>query len=88
MYLSTIQIVLYALIATQMASWAWFSWKGGKLSNNKFYLFSGGMMLGQVATCFETYTFKAWGTLSIQVFLFAFTLFGAIMRYREAKRTR
>jgi hypothetical protein len=76
------RLVLWTMMAAQMGAWAWFSYYGGKLSDYHFLLFSALMMTGQVGAALECAILRAWGTLGVQLYFFAFTGWGAIVRYR------
>lgn len=75
------RIVLYAMIGCQLIAWAWFSSQGGKLSDANFLIFTGGMLLGQLAAGIETMKLRAWGTLVVQVWFFGFTAYGGVVRW-------
>lgn len=79
-------LVLYLLMAAQMMAWAWFSYQGGVLSDKKFLIFTGMMMLGQIGAGIETWILGAWGAFVVQVYFFAFTAFGGIRRYQNSKK--
>jgi hypothetical protein len=42
-------MTLWLMVIAQMLVWGWFSFKGGKLSDKKFLVFTVGMLLGQLA---------------------------------------
>ena len=80
--------VLYTLIAAQMAAWAIFSAKGGKLSDKGFIFFSLGMMIGQLGAGIETFVLKAWGAFTVQMYFFAFTAYGGVKRLNHMKNNQ
>lgn len=73
--------MVYALIAGQMLAWAWFASKGGEMSDVEFYIFTFGMIAGQVGATYETFKLKAWGTMAVQLWFFAFTAWAGLVRY-------
>jgi hypothetical protein len=73
------------MIAMQMLAWAFFSFKGGSVTDKQFYLFTIGMLIGQAGTSVETFLAQTWGTFIVQIYFFSFTLIGGIKRYRFAK---
>ena len=79
-------MVLWTMVIAQMAAWAWFSWSGGKLSDKKFLIFTGAMLLGQLASCIEGYQMAAWRTFAAQMYFFASTAFGGIQRLRQMRK--
>ena len=76
------ETIKWIMIICQLAAWAWFSAKGGQLRDKQFLVFSGGMLLGMIASSVETYRSGAWGTFVIQVYFFGFTAMGGINRLR------
>lgn len=64
-----------------MISWGYFSFKGGQLTNKAFFLFTAGMMLGQLGAGIETYQTGSWGAFTIQVYFFCFTSIAGVKRY-------
>ena len=82
------RMVLWIMVFAQMAAWAWFSYKGGKVEDKKFLYFTGAMLLGQLASCIEAYQTAAWRTLVAQIYFFAFTAFGGIQRFRQMRKTK
>lgn len=74
--------VLWTMIGCQLVVWGWFSVKGGELPDRHFYIFTAGMMLGQIGAGIETFKTKAWGTFVIQVYFLFFTLLAGLNRYR------
>ncbi len=79
-------IVLYLMIGLQLVAWGWFSWKGGKLSDKQFIVFTIGMLSGQIGAGIETFYDNAWGTFVVQVYFFVFTAFAGIKRYKSMKK--
>ena len=79
------RIFLWFLMACQLAVWAWFSVKGGKLSDKHFLFFTVGMLAGQAGGAIETFWMGAWGTCFVQIYFFIFTAYGGWKRYREMK---
>jgi len=73
------------MVVTQMLGWAYFSYRGGKLSDLQFYIFTASMLLGQIATGIETYQMAAWRSFLIQAFFFTFTAIGGVQRRRRVK---
>lgn len=80
------RLLLWFLMACQMVAWAWFSFKGGKLSDKNFYIFTLGMMIGQTGAAIETFLLQAWGTFIVQVYFFVFTGWGLFVRFQQAKK--
>ncbi|MDD5566621.1 MAG: hypothetical protein PHH01_00295 [Patescibacteria group bacterium] len=80
------RLAIYAGVVIQMASWAWIQSRGGHLSDRKYLLFCGMMMIGQTAAGVECILGKTWGTLAVQIFFFIFTAWGGIVRFREMKQ--
>ena len=77
------RIIAWILMACQMIAWAWFQTRGGQVTDTQYLVFCGALMLGQTGSAIECISTKAWGTLIVQVYFFAFTAFGAIMRLRH-----
>ncbi len=73
--------IIWTMILCQLFSWGYFSVKGGHLRNKPFFLFTAGMMLGQLGAAIETYQTGSWATFTIQVCFFCFTALTGIMRY-------
>ncbi len=80
------RLAIYAGVAIQMAAWAWIQSRGGRLSDRKYLVFCAMMMVGQSAAAVECVLGRAWGTLSVQIFFFAFTAFGGVIRFRQMRR--
>lgn len=78
-------MILWIMVIAQMLGWAYFSYRGGKVSDIQFYIFTASMLLGQLATGIETCQMAAWRSFLIQVFFFIFTAVGGIQRYRKAR---
>lgn len=76
-------ILLYAMMATQMAAWAWLQYKGGKLPDRSYIIFCGMLMIGQTGATIECILGQAWGTLAVQVYFFIFTAYGGWRRYQQ-----
>jgi hypothetical protein len=81
-----LKIFLYFLMSAQMLAWAWFSFKGGNLNNQRFYLFSALMACGQIGAAVETIFLSAWGTAAVQIYFLIFTIFGWYRRYLQAQK--
>ena len=79
-------IFLYICIAIQMIGWAWFSWRGGKLSDREFIVFTLSMVGGQVAVGVETAIAHAWGALTMQTYFFLFTSVAGVRRYLQMRK--
>lgn len=79
-------MVLWLMVIAQMVVWAWFSVKGGKLSDKKFLVFSVGMLLGQLGAGIETYQLAAWRAFVIQIYFFFFTALGGLQRFRQMQK--
>lgn len=73
------------MVFAQMIVWGWFSFKGGKLSDRVFLVFTLGMLLGQLAAGIETYQLAAWRAFVIQVYFFLFTALGGVQRIRQMR---
>lgn len=82
------RIAIYAMVAIQMASWAWIQSRGGRLPDRQYVAFCGMMMTGQTGAAVECVLGHAWGTLAVQIFFFVFTAWGGIVRLREIKARR
>jgi hypothetical protein len=78
-------MLLWLAVSAQMIAWAWFSWRGGKLSDSEFLFFTAGMLLGQLGAAIETYETGAWRAFVVQLYFFAFTLFGGVQRFRRLR---
>ncbi len=81
-------MLLWLMIAVQLLAWAWFSAKGGKMTDKQFLIFTVCMLLGQLASCIETYPMKALKSFAAQAYFFAWTSFGGIQRARQMWRAR
>ncbi|MBI4434841.1 hypothetical protein HY635_03465 [Candidatus Uhrbacteria bacterium] len=79
-------IIAWSLMAVQMAAWAWLQWNGGTLPDRKYFVFCPLFMLGQVGASIECVNHRAWGTLVVQTYFFAWTAYGGIVRYRTMRR--
>jgi hypothetical protein len=82
------EVIVWLAVSLQIVAWFYFSYKGGELTNKKFYLFTFGMMIGQLAAGVETYLATAWGTFAVQVFFFLSTGYAGIQRYRKVKKNK
>ena len=82
-----IRIILWVMMAVQMLAWAWMQKRGGKLDDKPYLIFCAMMMTGQLGAGLECIISQAWGTLVVQIYFFAFTFWGAIVRYRQMKKT-
>jgi hypothetical protein len=80
-------VILWAMIGAQILAWGYFSWKGGRLSDKHFLIFTAGMLLGQLASVIETYFSGATRTFVVQIYFFLFTVFGGIQRFREMRKS-
>ena len=78
-----LRVLLYAMMATQMAAWAWMQSRGGKLSDQHYIVFCIMLMIGQTGASVECVLGKAWGTLVVQVYFFLFTAYGGWKRHRQ-----
>lgn len=78
-------MILWTMVILQMLAWAYFSYKGGKITDRNFYIFTACMLLGQVATGIETYSQEAWRSFFIQAFFLSFTVFGGFQRFMNAR---
>lgn len=76
--------ILYLMVACQMIAWGWFSKRGGELSDKQFFLFTAGMLIGQLGAGIDTWG-TSWPTFYVQVYFFFFTAFGGIQRWRKRK---
>ena len=79
-------VVIYLMIGLQLVVWGWFSWKGGKLSDKQFIVFTIGMLSGQIGAGLETFYNHAKGTFIVQVYFFVFTAFAGLKRYKSMKK--
>ena len=79
------EMLKWIMIFCQLAAWAWFSFRGGHLGDKQFLIFTGGMLLGMIASSVETFRSGAWGTFVIQVYFFGFTAMGGINRLRSMR---
>ena len=78
-------MLLWMMVVCQMIVWAWFSAKGGKLSDKEFLIFTVGMMTGMLAAGIETYYLASWRAFTVQVYFFIFTAVGGIQRLRQMR---
>jgi hypothetical protein len=74
------------MIAVQLLAWAWFTAKGGKMTDRQFLVFTVCMLLGQLASCIETYPMAAWKSFSAQAYFLAWTTFGGVQRIRQMRQ--
>jgi hypothetical protein len=81
-------MLLWVMVSVQMLAWLWFSFKGGKLSDKMFLVFSVGMLIGQLGAGIETYQMAAWRAFCVQVYFFVFTALGAVQRIRQMRKTK
>lgn len=81
-------MLLWIMVGAQMVAWGWFSLKGGDLPGKKFFIFTIGMLLGQLGAGIEAYQLQAWRGFTVQAYFFVTTVFGVIQRYRQMKRER
>lgn len=84
--MSTFSLVIWTMVICQMLSWGWFSYRGGKLSDNKFLIFTAMMMTGQVGAGIETFFSQSWATFAVQAYFLVFAALGGIQRWREMNR--
>jgi fatty acid desaturase len=82
----TLHIVLWVMMAAQMAAWAWMQIKGGKLPDRSYVTFCALMMVGQIGAGIECFLGHAWGTFVIQAYFFVFTGWGGMIRYIQMRR--
>lgn len=78
-------MILWIMVIAQLVVWAWFSLRGGKLSDRKFLIFTAGMLLGQLGAGIETYQSHAWRAFIVQIYFFLFTAIGGLQRFRQMK---
>lgn len=82
--ITLIQLISYVMMLTQMAGWFWAqSLKGGKLTDNQYYLFCALLMVGQIGASIECVFNNAIGTLVTQAYFFIATILGGVNRYRN-----
>jgi hypothetical protein len=82
--MDNLQLYLFwPMMGLQMVAWAWLQKNGGTLEGKKYLWFCGGMMLGQLGASGECIMAKAWGTLVVQLYFFAFTAYGAYQRNKQ-----
>ena len=79
-------MVLWLMTVAQLFAWGWFMKNGGQLGDKKFFVYTVGMVLGQLAVGIETYQLAAWRGFVIQAYFFVFTIVGGIQRYRHMRR--
>ena len=79
--------IAWSLMAIQMIAWAWLQRNGGTLPDRKYLIFCPLFMLGQVGASIECVNHRAWGTLVVQAYFFAWTAYGGIVRYRTMRRS-
>jgi hypothetical protein len=79
-------MILWIMVSAQLIAWGWFSYHGGKLSDNKFLIFTTGMLVGQLAAGIETYHTEAWRAFVVQIYFFVFTAFGGIQRWKQMRK--
>jgi hypothetical protein len=77
------QLVLWSMMATQMAAWAWNQFAGGQLNSHQYLLFCLMFMVGQTGAAIECLKKKATGTMVVQVFFFVFSLVGVLARLHQ-----
>lgn len=80
-----LEILVYIAAAFQALAWVYFNYKGGKLTDAGFYLFTAGMMVGQLAVGYESFVKEAWSAFGIQVFFFIGMAYGALQRFRLSR---
>lgn len=88
MIMDDVKVVLWVMMGAQMLGWAYFSSKGGNLSNKAFFFFTASMMLGQIGAGIETYVLRAWGACAVQIWFFCFTFWGGLNRFRQRGEER
>ena len=81
-------MILWIMVGAQLVVWGWFSYRAGKVTDKQFFVFTIGMLLGQLGAGIETYQTHAARALVIQVYFFTFTAFGGIQRYRQMKKAK
>jgi len=81
------QIAMWGMIFCQMLAWGWFTYKGGKLGDWQYLIFTVGMMLGQIAAGLEAHQKSAWVGFTIQVFFVISTAFGGFNRLRQMQKS-
>ncbi len=79
-------MTLWIMVAAQLVVWAWFSIKGGKMSDKQFIVFTAGMLLGQLGAGIETFYAHAPRAFVVQVYFFIFTAVGGIQRFRHMQK--
>lgn len=81
--------IAWTLMAIQMVAWAWMQRNGGSLPDRKYFVFCPLFMLGQIGASIECLASPspAWGTFVVQVYFFAWTAYGAVVRYRMMRRS-
>lgn len=80
-------MLLWAMVIAQMLAWGWFSLKAGNLSHKKFFVFTLGMLIGQLGAGIDAYHQVAWKAFVVQVYFFIFTTVGGIRRFRQMRRS-
>ena len=76
-----VDIILWTFISIQMIVWAWFMWKGGKLSDRQYFYFTIGMLLGPIGGGVNCFIQSAWPAFALQVYFFISSAIGGIRRY-------
>lgn len=86
--MDAITAIAWTLMAIQMVAWAWMQRNGGSLPDRKYFIFCPLFMLGQIGASIECLASPspAWGTFVVQVYFFAWTAYGAVVRYRMIRR--
>ena len=79
-------MILWVMVIAQMLAWLWFSISGGKLDDKNFLIFTAMMLLGQLASCIETYEMSAWRSFAAQGYFLVSTAFGGYRRFRQMRR--
>ncbi|GEM_PF-1687751 len=77
------RIIVWTMLAVQMASWGWFQSQGGQLGDRSYVVFCIAMMIGQAGGTIECLAGKAWGTMILQLYFLAWTAVGMIVRLQH-----
>ena len=80
-----IEFITWPLMGIMMGGWAWMQYHKGELDGKHYLWFCAMMMGGQIGGSIDCYVKGNLYMVFVQIYFFAFTLWGAIQRYREMK---
>lgn len=79
------RLIIWTMLACQLAVWAWSQLAGGNLSDRHYLIFCLGMMIGQAGGTIECFMNKTWGTMVVQIYFFIFTAIGGFVRFSHMR---